>query len=132
MTGALPASPVDANKLTRDDRYAALCTDYGRRNRKAISEPQCNIYHEPMPVTDSGDLLHGRQLRNPSCLRGFSQGLDVFGVAVVNKHSDIVWVVAITIWHKSDLVSESRENDNGENLYLVEVVAYFGHRHEVL
>jgi hypothetical protein len=59
--------------------------------------------------------------------------LHMLGIAVVNKHSDIIWVVAITIWpKKSDPISESREEseDNSERPCLAEVVAYFEHRRE--
>ena len=68
---------------------------------------------------DKTDLLNGRQLRDLSCFVTLTKDLiiqaqedstdayevlfrrlQMFGIAVVNKHGDIIGVVAITIWPK--------------------------------
>ena len=46
------------------------------------------------------DLIIQAQEEITNAYEVLFRGLHVFGIAVVNKHSDIVWVVAITIWQK--------------------------------
>jgi len=72
---------------------------------------------------DKIDLPDGRQLRDLSCFVSLQEramswsiqnkkngmhayevlfgGLRVLWIAIVNEHSDIIWVVAITIWRKN-------------------------------
>jgi hypothetical protein len=56
----------------------------------------------------------------------------MLGIAIVNKHSNVVWSVAITIWQEKKNLRKPVKMNNDENLDLGAVVAYVGRRHEDL
>jgi hypothetical protein len=50
------------------------------------------IFDEDLIIQAQEDSKHAYEV--------LFRGLHVFWIAIVNKQSDIVWVVAITIWEK--------------------------------